>query len=33
MASTLVKESAQRILEVNPDLTYAEVGRLLGVSR
>jgi predicted RNA-binding Zn-ribbon protein involved in translation (DUF1610 family) len=29
----LVRESANRILEVNPTLTYAEIGRLLGVSR
>ncbi len=33
MGDTLVRESANRILEVNPTLTYAEIGRLLGVSR
>jgi len=33
MANTLVRESANRILEVNPSLTYAEIARLLGVSR
>jgi hypothetical protein len=33
MANDLIKESALRILRVNPSLTYADVGRLLGVSR
>lgn len=33
MANDLVKDSALRILRVNPLLSYAEVGRLLGVSR
>ena len=33
MANTLVKDSANRIIEINPSLSYAEVGRLLGVSR
>ncbi len=33
MRDTLVRESATRILEVNPALTYAEIARLLGVSR
>ncbi|UCG83517.1 MAG: hypothetical protein JSW38_01480 [Dehalococcoidia bacterium] len=31
--NNLVRESARRIIEVNPDLSYAEIGRLLGVSR
>ncbi len=29
----MVRDSTNRILEVNPTLTYAEIGRLLGVSR
>ena len=33
MPSTLIKDSATRILQVNPSLSYAEVGRILGVSR
>lgn len=33
MMNNLVRESARRILEVNPELSYAEIGRLLGVSR
>ncbi len=33
MRDTLVRDSATRILEVNPSLTYAEIARLLGVSR
>ncbi len=33
MGDTLIRDSANRILEVNPTLTYAEIGRLLGVSR
>ncbi|MFC1847715.1 hypothetical protein ACFLXV_00170 [Chloroflexota bacterium] len=33
MANTIIKDSAIRILEINPSLSYAEIGRLLGVSR
>ncbi len=33
MTNDLIKDSALRILRVNPSLSYAEVGRLLGVSR
>ena len=33
MRDTIVRESTTRILEVNPALTYAEIARLLGVSR
>ncbi len=33
MSDTLVRDSTARILQVNPTLTYAEIGRLLGVSR
>ncbi len=33
MVDTLIKDSVTRILQVNPSLSYAEVGRLLGVSR
>ena len=33
MASNVIRDSAIRILEVNPSLSYAEIGRLLGVSR
>jgi hypothetical protein len=33
MAKTIIKDSATRILQVNPSLSYAEVARLLGVSR
>ena len=33
MLNTMVRDSANRMLEVNPSLTYAEIGRLLGVSR
>ena len=33
MAGTLIRDSAHRILQVNPSLTYAEIARLLGVSR
>jgi hypothetical protein len=33
MTSDLIRDSALRILQVNPSLSYAEVGRLLGVSR
>jgi len=33
MVSRIVRESTQRILQVNPSMTYAEIGRLLGVSR
>lgn len=33
MPNTLIKDSATRILQVNPFLSYAEIGRLLGVSR
>jgi hypothetical protein len=33
MANTVIRDSAIRILEVNPSLSYAEIGRLLGVSR
>lgn len=33
MADTLVRDSTHRILQVNPSLTYAEIARLLGVSR
>jgi hypothetical protein len=33
MGSSLVRESALRMLEINPDLSYAEIGRILGVSR
>ncbi len=33
MSPTLVRDSTHRMLEVNPSLTYAEIGRLLGVSR
>ena len=33
MQENVTRESARRILEVNPSLSYAEVGRLLGVSR
>jgi hypothetical protein len=33
MTNDLIRDSAQRILHVNPSLSYAEVGRLLGVSR
>lgn len=33
MTNTLIKDSANRILQVNPSLSYAEVGRLLGVTR
>lgn len=33
MANNVIRDSAIRILEVNPSLSYAEIGRLLGVSR
>ena len=33
MTNDLIRDSALRILQVNPSLSYAEVGRLLGVSR
>ena len=33
MMNNLVRESARRMIEVNPDLSYAEIGRILGVSR
>ncbi len=33
MGDMLVRDSTNRILQVNPTLTYAEIGRLLGVSR
>ncbi len=33
MPNTLIKDSATRILQVNPSMSYAEVGRMLGVSR
>lgn len=33
MVSTIIKDSARRISEVNPSLSYAEIARLLGVSR
>jgi hypothetical protein len=33
MSDTLVRDSTNRILKVNPELTYAEIARLLGVSR
>jgi transcription elongation factor Elf1 len=33
MANTVIRDSTIRILQINPSLSYAEVGRLLGVSR
>ncbi|UCG82592.1 MAG: hypothetical protein JSW38_10430 [Dehalococcoidia bacterium] len=33
MAKTVIRDSVIRILEVNPSLSHAEIGRLLGVSR
>jgi len=33
MSDTLVRDSTTRILQINPTLSYAEIGRLLGVSR
>jgi len=33
MAGRLVRDTTIKMLEVNPSLSYAEIGRLLGVSR
>jgi len=33
MANNVIRDSTIRILEVNPSVSYAEIGRLLGVSR